>query len=88
MGPLLQTFLNLFSRREVQRENLNAKVRNKNFLIVAESVGEDTKLENGMYRPRRELKAIDAFHFLGNYYTKKEIDDRLQSFGTTYFVAR
>lgn len=87
MGPLLQTFLNLFSRREIHKETLDAKVRNKNFLILAESVGEDTKLENGMYRPRRELRAIDAYNFLGNYYTKKEIDDRLQSFGTTYFVA-
>lgn len=87
MGPLLQTFLNLFSRKEKINQNLDAKIKDKNFLIVAKTIGRSTKLENGIYTPKRELKIIDAYNFLGNYYTKTELDNRLQSFGTTYFVA-
>lgn len=77
MGNLLQTFLNLFSRKEIEKKNLDATVKNKNFLIVAKTIGVDNTLVKGIFKPKRELKAIDAYNFLGNYSTKKEIDAQI-----------
>ena len=75
MGPFLQNVLELFSKRKIEKTNLDASVRHKTYVVVTQdAIPEKGLVSSGTYRPKKELLLVDVYNFLGNYYTKAEID--------------
>lgn len=72
MGPLLQTFIELFKNRR-KESSVNTKEKNKLFIVAAKEYKENSNLELGTYRPDKELTLVDIYTLLKNYYTKDEI---------------
>ncbi len=72
MGPLLQTFIELFKSRKKEK-TVDTKTRNELFIVAAKDHKQGDKLETGMYRPDKELTLIDIYTLLQDYYTKGEI---------------
>lgn len=72
MGPLLQSFIELFKNRR-KESSVNTKEKNKLFIVAAKEYKENSNLELGTYRPDKELTLVDIYTLLKNYYTKDEI---------------
>ena len=72
MGPLLQTFIELFRSRRKEK-SVNTKQKNELFIVAAKDYKEDSNLEVGSYRPDKELTLVDIYTLLEDYYTKGEI---------------
>ena len=75
MGPFLQNVIELFSKKKIEKTNLDASVRHKAYVVITQdSIPKKGLVNTGIYRPKKELLLVDVYNFLGNYYTKTEID--------------
>jgi len=72
MGPLLQSFIELFRNNKKER-SVDTKKKNKLFIVATKDYKEKSNLDRGTYRPGKELTLIDIYTLLENYYTKSEI---------------
>lgn len=72
MGPLLQSFIELFRSRR-KEQSVNTKEKNKLFIVAAKDYKEVSNLEASGYRPDKELTLVDIYTLLEDYYTKSEI---------------
>lgn len=72
MGPLLQSFIELFRNRRKEK-SVNTKEKNKLFIVAAKDYKEVSNLEASGYRPDKELTLVDIYTLLEDYYTKSEI---------------
>jgi len=76
MGPFLQNVIELFSKKKVQRTNIDSSERYKTYMIIVkDAIPSKGLMESGTYRPSKELELIDAHEAFGDFYNKTFINE-------------